>query len=292
MKLVTFTVGGRTRLGALDGDEVVDLAAAAPSLPGNMRDLLAAGAPALAAAQAGVDGGRNRHPLPAVHLEAPVPDATKILAVGRNYQEHIDETGESRPEFPIIFNKQLNAITGPNDPVILPRVSSQLDYEGELGVVIGRRCRYVSQAQVPSVIGGYTVINDYSVRDWQRRSPTMTLGKSFDTHAPFGPCLVTADAIPDPHNLDHKTWVNGELRQDSNTEQFLYNIWEIIETISSVCTLEIGDVIAMGTCSGVAIGFDPPKWLRVGDRVRVEFPAIGAIENEIVAEPEGTAWIE
>ena len=120
----------------------------------------------------------------------------------------------------------------------------------------------------------------------------MTLGKSFDSHAPFGPCLVTADAISDPHNLDHKTWVNGELRQDSNTEQFLFDIWAIIETVSSVCTLQVGDLIAMGTSSGVAIGFDPPKWLQVGDRVRVEFPSIGVIENEIVTESEGTERIE
>ena len=292
MQLVTFTAGERTRIGALVGDEVVDLAAAAPALPGNMRDLLAGGADALAAVEAAIKSGNRRLPLSEVHLEAPVPNPSKLLAVGRNYGEHIEETGLTRPEFPILFNKQVNAVTGPYDPIVYPHVTNQLDYEGELAVVIGRRCRYVSQADALSVVGGYCVINDVSVRDWQLRSPTMTLGKSFDTHAPFGPALVTPNEVGDPHDLDHRTFVNGEKRQESNTRNFLFNIPEIIETLSSVCTLEPGDVIAMGTCAGVAIGFDPPKYMQVGDTVRVEIDGVGAIENAVVAEPEGIARIE
>lgn len=292
MQLLTFTAGERTRIGALVGDEVVDLASAAPALPGNMRDLLAAGADALAAVATAIKGGGRRLPLSEVHLEAPVPNPSKVLAVGQNYRSHIDETGSKRPEFPVLFNKQVNAITGPYDPILYPHVTETLDYEGELAVIIGRRCRYVSQADAFRVVGGYSVINDVSVRDWQRRSPTMTLGKSFDTHAPLGPVLVTPDEIGDPNDLDHRTFVNGEKRQESNTKNFLFNIPEIIETLSAVCTLEPGDVIAMGTSAGVAIGFDPPKYLQVGDTVRVEIDGIGAIENPVEAEPEGIARIE
>ena len=293
MKLVTFTAGDRTRVGALVGDEIIDLASAAPSLPGNMRALLKAGPDAMTAVAGAISSGAGpRLALTDVHLEAPVPNPSKVLAVGRNYGEHIAETGATRPEFPVLFNKQVNAVTGPYDPVMYPHVTDALDYEGELGVIIGRRCRYVSQADALSVVGGYCAINDYSVRDWQRRSPTMTLGKSFDTHSPFGPALVTPDQVGDPHNLDHRTFVNGEKRQESNTKHFLFNIPEIIETLSAVCTLEPGDVIAMGTCAGVAVGFDPPKFLKVGDVVRVEIDGVGTIENTIIAEPDGVAFIE
>ena len=292
MKLVTFTTGDRTRIGALVADEIVDLASAAPSLPGNMRDLLEAGPDALAAVTTAIAGDGPRLPLADVHLEAPVPNPSKLLAVGRNYSEHLKETGSKRPEFPMLFNKQVSSVTGPYDPIVHPHVTEQVDYEGELAVIIGRRCRYVSQADALSVVAGYCVINDVSVRDWQRRSPTMTLGKSFDTHAPYGPALVTPDEVGDPHDLSHRTFVNGQKRQDSNTKYFLFNIPEIIETLTSVCTLEPGDVIAMGTCAGVAIGFDPPKFLKVGDTVRIEFDGLGAIENPVVAEPEGIACIE
>lgn len=292
MRLVTFTVGDRTRVGALVGDEVVDLAAAAPALPGNMRDLLAAGPDAIAAVETAIGGDGPRHALAEVHLEAPVPNPSKLLAVGLNYAEHVDEAGGDKPQFPIIFNKQVNAVNGPFDPVVYPHVTKALDYEGELAVVIGRRCRYVSEEDALSVVGGYCVIDDVSVRDWQRRSPTMTLGKSFDTHAPFGPAIVTPDEVGDPHDLNHRTFVNDEKRQESNTKHFIFNIRQIINTLSAVCTLEPGDVIAMGTCAGVAIGFDPPKFINVGDKVRVEFDGIGTIENEIVAEVEGTARIE
>jgi 2-keto-4-pentenoate hydratase/2-oxohepta-3-ene-1,7-dioic acid hydratase in catechol pathway len=292
MRLVTFTAGERTRIGAQVNDEIVDLASAAPSLPGNMRDLLLAGPDGMAAVATAITGAGPRLPISEVHLEAPVPNPSKLLAVGLNYRQHIEETGSTKPDFPIIFNKQVNSVNGPFDPVVYPHVTEQLDYEGELAVIIGRRCRYVSQADALSVVGGYCVINDVSVRDWQRRSPTMTLGKSFDTHAPFGPALVTPDEVGDPHDINHRTFVNTEKRQDSNTKYFLFNIPEIIETLSSVCTLEPGDVIAMGTCAGVALGFDPPKFINVGDKVRIEFDGIGTIENEIVAEPAGTTRIE
>jgi 2-keto-4-pentenoate hydratase/2-oxohepta-3-ene-1,7-dioic acid hydratase in catechol pathway len=165
-----------------------------------------------------------------------------------------------------------------------PAVSDMLDYEGELGFVIGRRCRHVSAADAPGVIAGYTVINDYSVRDWQMMTPQWSIGKSFDTHGPIGPAIVTADELGDPHALDIATYVNGERRQNSNTEQLIFTCFDQVEVLSKVCTLEPGDVIATGTPSGVAGVEKPPRWLVPGDRVRVEIAGIGALENEIVQE--------
>ena len=289
MRLVTFTSDGQTRPGVVSGEEVADLAGS--PAPGSMREILDAGADGIAAVQAAL-AAAPRLALAQVHLEAPVPNPSKILAVGQNYGEHVAETGASRPEFPVLFNKQTTAVSGPFDPIVYPHVTEKLDYEGELAVVIGRRCRYVSQADALSVVGGYCVMNDVSARDWQLRSPTWTLGKSFDTHAPFGPALVTPDEVPDPHDISHRTFVNGEKRQDSNTSNFLFNIREIIETLSAACTLLPGDVISMGTSAGVALGFDPPKFLAVGDTVRIEFDGLGAIENTVIAEPEGTARID
>lgn len=293
MKLATFTHGGSTRIGIVDGDEMVDLSAAAPDLPTKMRAFLGEGSAGIEKAQAAVDAGGNRIALGDVKLEAPIRHPAKYLAVGLNYQDHIAEGGRSAPEFPILFNKQTSCITGPTDPIHLPRVSREmLDYEGELAVVIGQRCRHVTKEQAPQVIAGYTIANDVSVRDWQRRAPTMTLGKSFDTHGPLGPWIVTPDEIGDPHNLNLRTLVNGEERQNSNTKHLIFDCFEVIETLSTVCTLEPGDLIATGTPSGVAAYFDPPRFLKTGDVVRIEIEKIGAIENRIIDEPADTARIE
>ncbi len=283
MQLVTFTHEGRTRTGRLEGEEVVDLAAA--GLPGDMIELLSLEPGAVPTA----DGPRIA--LSTVRLEAPVPRPPKILAVGLNYADHIAETGLETPKVPILFNKQSTAANGPFDPVHLPRASSRLDYEGELAFVIGRRCRHVPRDRAHEVIAGYTVLNDVSVRDWQRRAPTMMMGKSWDTHCPFGPALVTPDEVGDPHALELRTWVNDELRQESNTKNLIFDCFDLIEHVSTAFTLEPGDVVSTGTCSGVAIGFKPPKWLVAGDRVRIEIEKLGAIENEIVDEPADTARI-
>ncbi len=286
MKLVTFTEGGSTRVGRVDGDAVVDLSDA--GLPAAMSELLAAGEAALERA-AGADG--PTFGLDAVTLCAPVLRPPKILAIGLNYKDHIEETGLPTPEFPMFFNKQSTAANGPYAPIHLPRVSDKLDYEGELGFVIGRRCRHVPRERAHEVIAGYVVCNDVSVRDWQMRAQTFTLGKSFDTHSPFGPWIVTRDEIADPHNLDLKTWVNGELRQDSNTRHLVFDCYEQIATLTAAFTLEPGDLIVTGTPSGVGIGFDPKRFLESGDRVRIEIEGIGHIENEVVPEPESTTLI-
>ena len=292
MKLVTFTNAGRTGIGRLEGDEIVDFSSSASagtgSLPGDMISLLEAGAETLARA-GNYDGPRVA--VADVKLEAPILRPPKILAVGLNYADHIEETGMDTPKVPIIFNKQSTAATGPFDPTHLPRASDKLDYEGELGVVIGRRCRHVPKDRAHEVIAGYVVVNDVSVRDWQMRAPTMTMGKSFDTHCPFGPALVTADEVGDPHGLGLQTLVNGEVRQSTNTKNLIFDCFDLIEHLSTAFTLEPGDLISTGTCGGVAIGFKPPKWLVAGDVVRIEIEKIGVIENRVIAEPNDTDQI-
>ena len=214
----------------------------------------------------------------------------KFLAIGLNYADHVAEAGLETPKLMTVFNKQSTCVTGPNDPVHLPRVSSALDYEGELGFVIGRRCRHVPKARAHEVIAGYLVVNDVSVRDWQLRIPTWTMGKSFDTHGPLGPWITTPDEI-DPSGLRLRTWVNGELRQDSNTKQLIFDCAAIVEHLSTAFTLEPGDVIATGTPGGVGIAMKPPKLLKVGDVVRVEIDGLGTLENTVVAEPDTTTLL-
>ncbi len=282
MKIARFTQGGVTRLGLVDGDSVVDLAAASPSLPRTMIALLEAGEDVLAEARRALAAPGFRLPLAEVRLEAPIAKPPKFLAVGLNYADHIAETGRSAPEFPVFFNKQTTCIAGPFDDIVRPRVSADLDYEGEFAFVIGKRCRHVAAADAPGVVAGYLCANDVSVRDWQFRAPTMTLGKSFDTHGPIGPWLTTPDEIADPHALELKTWVNGDLRQHSNTRNLIFNCWSIIETLSTVFTLEPGDIVSTGTPSGV--GMPDKRWLVPGDVVRIEIEGLGAIENRVVDE--------
>ena len=290
MKLATFSQAGSTRIGVITGDEVVDLAAAAPEMPRAMEAFLAAGAPALERARAAVRGG-PRLPLASVKLEAPVLAPRKFLAIGLNYNDHIAETGRPAPDFPMFFNKQVTCVNGPFDPIHMPRVSDKLDYEGELAFVIGKRCRHVPKERAREVIAGYLICNDVSVRDWQQRSATMTLGKSFDTHGPLGPWLVTPDELGDPHVLDLETTVDGERRQKSNTKHLVFDCFAQVETLSTVFTLEPGDVVSTGTCGGVGVAMNPRGYLKVGQRVRIEISGLGAIENEVIPEPADTARI-
>jgi 2-keto-4-pentenoate hydratase/2-oxohepta-3-ene-1,7-dioic acid hydratase in catechol pathway len=291
MKLATFT-HETTRIGLVDGDELIDLATAAPELPQEMIAFLEAGPEALQVAHAAGAGTGPRIPLAEVRLEPPILRPPKFLAVGLNYADHVAESGMEPPQYPTIFNKQSTCVTGPTDPIHLPRASHVLDYEGELGFVIGRRCRHVSREDAADVIAGYLIVDDVTVRDWQLRIPTWTMGKSFDTHGPIGPWIVTADEIPDPHQLGLRTWVNGELRQESNTKQLIFDCFTLVEHLSTAFTLEPGDVIATGTPSGVGIAMKPPKLLVAGDVVRIEIDGLGAIENPVIDEPEYTATIQ
>src|ERR1700731_625265 len=291
MKFVTFSEGGTTRIGVVVDDSIVDLAAAVPDLPREMIAFLVAGRAAAERAQRAAKDSANRIPLASVKLEAPIARPPEFLAIGLNYADHVEETKMKRPEFPMFFNKQSSCVTGPGDPIHLPRASSALDYEGELGFVIGRRCRHVPSARAYEVIAGYVIINDVSVRDWQRRSPTMTLGKSFDTHGPMGPWIVTPDEIGDPHKLDLKTFVNGEQRQHSNTKNLIFDCFAQVETLSTVFTLLPGTIVSTGTPGGVAAAMNPPKWMKAGDVVRIEIEKIGKLENKVIEEPASTESI-
>ena len=285
MKLCTFDQAGAARVGVVVNDEIVDLSLAAPELPREMTALLAAGPAAREAATSAASRAKSRIPLAAVRLAAPILRPPKFLAIGLNYADHVAEAGLETPKFPTVFNKQSTCVAGPYDPVHLPRVSSVLDYEGELGFVIGKRCRHVPKTRAHEVIAGYLVVNDVTVRDWQFRVPTWTMGKSFDTHGPLGPWLTTSDEI-DPSGLRLRTWVNGELRQDSNTKHLIFDCAAIVEHLSTAFTLEPGDVIATGTPAGVGISMKPPRLLKVGDVMRVEIAGLGALENRVVAEPD------
>jgi 2-keto-4-pentenoate hydratase/2-oxohepta-3-ene-1,7-dioic acid hydratase in catechol pathway len=291
VKLCTFEHEGALRAGVVQEDTVVDLSVAAPELPRDVAALLAGGEAALARARTAAEGARERLPLASLRLGPPILRPPKFLAIGLNYADHVAESGQQPPAFPIDYNKQSTCVTGPSDPVHMPRVSSALDYEGELGFVVGRRCRHVPRARAHEVIAGYLVVNDVSVRDWQLRVPTMTMGKSFDTHGPLGPWLTTPDEVGDPHGLRLRTWVNGELRQDSSTKNLIFDCFALVEHLSTAFTLEPGDVVATGTPGGVGIAMKPPRLLRVGDVVRIEIEGLGALENEVVPEPETTSLL-
>jgi 2-keto-4-pentenoate hydratase/2-oxohepta-3-ene-1,7-dioic acid hydratase in catechol pathway len=282
MKLVRYTVGtAAVSLGKLVGRTVVDLSAAAPLAGSSMRLLLEQ----FADVRSALEAARGpSHPLETVVLHAPIDDPQKFLAIGMNYQAHADEAaaaGVPVPKSQLWFNKQVSCITGPYATVDLPAVSEKVDYEAELAFVIGRRCRHVPAEAALGVVAGYMVCNDVTARDWQFRSPTYTLGKSFDTHGPIGPWITTADEVPDPAALEMALWVNGEERQRSSTSDMIYDIPAQIAYLSTVMTLMPGDVIATGTPSGVGIASN--RFLSPGDVVRVEITGLGAIENRFAS---------
>lgn len=288
MPLAVFSQGDApTRLGKVFGDALVDLSVAAPDLPGTAIAFLEAGRPAIEAFDAVREDGAGRLPLDGVRLHAPVPNPEKFLAIGMNYKDHGAEAkalGLDVPDWQIWFNKQVSCINGPFDDVVLPAVSEKLDYEAELAVVIGRTCRNVAREGARSVIGGYMVANDVSARDWQLRTGTMTLGKSFDTHGPVGPWLTLDHEIDDPHALSLRTLVNGEERQSGHTGAMVHDIFAQIAYLSTVMTLKPGDILATGTPAGVGVARKPPVFLKVGDVVRIEIGGLGHIENRIVAD--------
>ncbi|MBF2713754.1 fumarylacetoacetate hydrolase family protein [Agrobacterium vitis] len=282
MKLARFTIDGVTRLGKVDNQRIVDLTAVVPEYGHSMRLLLEA-YPRLRTALEAVT--EPSYLLADVRLEAPIADPQKFLAIGMNYQAHAEEAaaaGIKTPESQLWFNKQVSCINGPYGDVVVPGVSKMVDYEAELGFVIGKRCRHVSREDARSVIAGYLVANDVTARDWQFRSPTYTLGKSFDTHGPIGPWITTDDEIADPHDLTLTLSLNGQERQRSSTSDMIYDIYDQIVYLSTVMTLEPGDVIITGTPSNVGIATQ--TFLKPGDVVRVEVQGLGGIENRCVAE--------
>ena len=285
MKLATFTYNKQSRVGAVVDNTVVD-SLGNNEIPATLIEFLAAGAPAMTAMQRQIDSGAHRIALDQVKLEAPIPRPGKYLAISLNYADHIAETGKEKPEYPSFFSKQSTCVIGNGDAIHRPKVSDKLDYEGELAFVIGKRCRHVTVDNAHEFIAGFTIANDVSVRDWQVRSPTMMIGKSFDTAGPLGPWLVTSDEIGDPHKLSIKTWVDDEKRQDANTRQMLFNCYEMVAYLSQAMTLEPGDVISTGTPAGVGVKMQPRGYLKPGQTVRIEIENIGTLTNPVIQEPE------
>lgn len=284
MRLASIRRTGDTSVVLIDGDEVVDLTVAAPDLPQDIGYLLCPDVSTRAALDAALASGLGRSAAAGLDVAPPIPRPSKFLAVGLNYADHVEESGLTVPEHPTIFAKMPSCVVGAYDDVVRPSVSTQLDYEGELGVVIGRQCRHIDRDEAQHVIGGYVAINDVSVRDYQLRDSQWTLGKSFDTHGVLGPWIVTADEI-DPHGLDITTRVNGEVRQHSNTKHLIRDCYALVELLSSVCTLEPGDIIATGTPGGVGMARTPPLWLSADDVVEVEIEELGSTRNRIIEEP-------
>lgn len=279
MKLARFEIAGQIDIGVVEDEGVISLAAAGCQFP-DMLSIIAGGEAALQEIRELTDVIAPHHRLQDVRLLAPLRPG-KYLAIGMNYAKHVAEMGrDSTPAHQYWFNKQTSCISGPFD-TIDPGVSTMVDYEVELGVVIGAPAKGVSADQALSHIFGYVVANDVSARDWQKHTPTFTMGKSFDTHGPIGPWIVTADEIPDPQALALRCFVNGEKRQESSTANMIHPVAKQIEYLSTAFTLEPGDLIATGTPEGVGMGMQPPQFLQEGDVVRCEIDGIGAIENRI-----------
>ncbi len=292
MHLITFETSNRCRIGVLDTarNEVVDLASVAPELPDDMLALIAAGEDVFEKVRNVVASGKGRMPFSSVRLLAPIPrPARNIFCVGKNYREHVNEiqaifpaSADGMPELPIIFTKATTAVIGPSEtiPASLDPTDSA-DYEGELAVVIGRGGHGIQRSEAMDHIFGYTIINDVTSRRMQKRHQQWFLGKSLDGFCPMGPSLVTEDEIPDVSQLRLQTFVNGELRQDGRVDKMIFDIPHLIETISKTMSLEVGDIISTGTPSGVGMGFKPPRYLNMGDRVTITIEPIGMLENPV-----------
>ena len=295
MQLISFARDGRIRSGAIEEvinepsrTRVVDLHAADARLPEDMIELLRGGTELLQLARHVVESASPEMWLPveATQLVAPVPNPGKIICIGLNYRDHAAEAGLATPAEPVVFAKLSNTVNGPFSPIPMPRGSEQIDYEAELGVVLGKTCKGVKEADALDYVAGYLAVNDVSARDVQHRNGQWVLGKSPDGFAPMGPALVTADEVGDPQQLDVRTRIGDEVLQSSNTREMIFPVARLISFITEFVTLEPGDVIATGTPSGVGGAQDPPRWLRAGETVRVEIPRLGALAN-LMVPPEG-----
>jgi 2-keto-4-pentenoate hydratase/2-oxohepta-3-ene-1,7-dioic acid hydratase in catechol pathway len=277
MKIALFDDGSEPRTGLMVGDRIVPT-----GFPGTMIDLIAR----WDEAQANLRGAASREgqPLSHVRLLAPVPRPGKIFAIGLNYADHIAESKMETPQHQVWFTKAATSVNGPFDPVQIPKVSAFVDYEVELVVVIGKGGKHIAREDAAGHVFGYCVGNDVTERMWQHRTPQWSLGKSFDTHAPFGPWITTPDEVADVHALDLSCTVNGEIRQESNTRHLVFDVFAQIEHLSQAMTLEPGDVIFTGTPAGVGAAMTPRQFLKAGDVVRCEIEGLGHIENRFAAE--------
>ena len=283
MKLVNFLYKGEKNVGALLDDGVCSFKSISDKYSISMLEFIEQIHELSPEVSKFIDSNPEVIPLSEIEFLPVIERPGKVLAVGLNYRDHAKETGMDLPEVPMIFTKQSTSVLGHQGEIHKPKVSDAGDYEGEMAFVIGKKCRHVSKEEALDVIAGVTICNDVSVRDWQIASPTFTMGKSFDTHCPIGPYIVTMDEISDIHNLKIKTYVNDELRQDSCTDQLIFDCFDLIEHITKAFTLEPGDIIATGTSSGVGVVLG--KYLIPNDVVRIELENVGTLENKVILEP-------
>jgi acylpyruvate hydrolase len=314
MKLVTYSHRGMQRVGLLEQERVIDVNRAYAALiaqrgdprpramadalvPADMIGILESGERALAAireaegyVREGLGAGEQAEGLKRdgvvftrseVVLKAPIPRPGKLILLGLNYRDHAEETGQKIPEVPTLFSKYHNSVIGPGAAILIPSATEQIDYEAEFAFVIGRRGHHIPRERALDYVAGYTIVNDVSARDYQFATSQWMVGKTFDTHCPMGPALVLKDEIADPHRLDIRLSIAGEVLQSSNTSQLIFNIPETVEYLSQVMTLEPGDVVATGTPAGVGFTRKPPRWLRAGETVRVEIAGLGVLENTV-----------
>ncbi len=283
MKLVNFLYKGEKNIGALLDDGVCSFKSISDNYSIPMMEFIEQIDDLSPKVSKFINSNPEVIPLSKIEFLPVIERPGKVLAVGLNYKDHAKETGMDLPKVPMIFTKQSTSVLGHQGEIHKPKVSDAVDYEGEMAFVIGKKCRHVSKEDALDVIAGVTICNDVSVRDWQIASPTFTMGKSFDTHCPIGPYIVTMDEISDIHNLKIKTYVNDELRQDSCTDQLIFDCFDLIEHITKAFTLEPGDIIATGTSSGVGVVLG--KYLVPNDVVRIELENVGTLENKVVLEP-------
>jgi 2-keto-4-pentenoate hydratase/2-oxohepta-3-ene-1,7-dioic acid hydratase in catechol pathway len=283
MRLVTFEQEGRLRPGVVQADStVVDLSSL--GYP-NVLELIGGGSGAIGKIRDFANQPASpRLPLSSVRLRAPIPIPRKLICVGLNYRDHAEETGSEIPDVPTIFNKFATAVIGPGDEIVLPKVSNSPDYEAEFAFIIGKGGRRIAADSWRDHIFGYTIVNDVSARDYQRATTQWLMGKTFDTFAPVGPWIVTADEIKDPHALDISMTINGEVLQSSNTSNLIFKIPDLVSYLSSVFTLEPGDIVSTGTPAGVGAARKPPRFLRAGDECVVKIAGIGELRNPVVGE--------
>ena len=287
MKLMMFDVGGKARPGVLDRALVVDLLAVDPTLPKSVREIIACGPSMMTAvrAVAARAPATAKHSLASLKMALPIADPPKFICVGLNYLEHAKEGGHPPPTYPSFFARFDRSLVAAGQPILCPKASTQLDYECELTIVIGKGGRNISQAKALDHVFGYTIFNDVSVRDYQRKTTQWLAGKNFDGTGPLGPLIVTADSLPPgAHGLNIMTRVNGKTMQSSNTSDMIFSTARCISLLSEIMTLEPGDLIATGTPSGVAHARTPPAWMKAGDVVEIEIENIGVLSNPVIDE--------
>jgi 2-keto-4-pentenoate hydratase/2-oxohepta-3-ene-1,7-dioic acid hydratase in catechol pathway len=287
MRLATIQTWAGPRAALRHDGDYIDLHATEPDLPPSLRQLLEAG-PELMRAAREVAGRADavRYAAAEVKFHAPIVDPRKIICIGLNYRDHAAESGAPIPKEPILFSKYPSALIGHGETIVLPKVSQEVDYEAELVIIVGKKGRHLSAHEAPSHVAGYAVGHDVSARDWQLKKDgkQWMVGKTFDTFAPIGPDLVTADEVPDPHRLPIRLRLNGQTMQDSSTEQLIFHVGDMLAYLSQVVTLEPGDIIFTGTPPGVGFARKPPVFLKDGDVVEVEIEGLGVLRNPVRQE--------